>query len=54
MQTSTDNPPLNTRLHNPGNTLPAVQTGTENDNMSAGSRSTVIDRLTGSIAKLGE
>ncbi|MFM9432239.1 hypothetical protein ACFDR8_003155 [Arthrobacter sp. MP_2.3] len=31
MQTSTDNSPLNTRLHNPGNTLPAVQTGTEND-----------------------
>ena len=31
VQRSTEKPVLNTRLHNPGNKRPAVQTGTEND-----------------------
>lgn len=35
VQRSTEKPVLNTRLHNPGNTRHAVQTGTENDICSA-------------------
>jgi hypothetical protein len=36
---------VHTRLHNPENSRAVVQTTSENDNVAAGFRGTVIDRL---------